>query len=762
MMHCKVLGYLGYLFLLIAASGITTPDKANATEIAGSNSLHACEIRSTGALYCWGSGSKGLGLGSGIDIAPIPTQVGSSTGWTSVSTGSNSFSCGIDSGELYCWGTNTYGQLGTGNTTSYSTPTQVGAASNWSDVSGGLNHACAINTSGQAYCWGDNTTGQLGDGTTTDRTSPTQVGSATDWVAIDAGNEHTCGIRYDGMTTWSLYCWGRNSSGQLGIGNTTNSSSPSQVTGSNWYKIRAGWGHTCARTTDEKLYCWGENQRGEVGDGTTTDRTSPVEIDPPNGGSSWIYLDAGYEQTCAVSYEGDLYCWGLNNHGQLGIGNTTNQSSPQLVDDTANWKQIAAGRLYSCFLDTSNNVYCTGENAEGQLGIGFQTSPFTETGSSVGGFATVATGYNHACGLSDSDELYCWGDNSYGQLGDGTTTDRDVPTQVGSNSDWLSIQTGAYFTCGTRDATEGETAFCWGLNNEGQLGIGSTTSQSSPSKVGSGSGDPDLAEGVFSRLTLGEAHACGYEDFGYGEWMCWGRNDYGQLGDNSTTDRTSPVGIDETDANLSGASAWELIAGGNHTCHGRRAGVSGNNLRCWGLNSSGQLGDNTTTNRLRPQSSTVYGDPNARDIGTGNDHTCYQHYNDSKLYCFGENGSGQLGDGSYTDSSIPVEITSTAVYGVDGGLAHTCARAGSSSGALYCWGYNIHQELGLSNNATQNTPQQVGSETDWISGESGVGIYFTCNIQDNSGDDNLYCWGRNVDSQLGFAAADETSMVQVH
>jgi len=285
-----------------------------------------CALQVGGGLFCWGNNGSGqLGNGSskaGSSVA-IPLQV---TGgiWTSVSVGEYHVLGLQQDGTLWTWGDDSSDQLGDSLVPSAgrASPGQIGT-SQWLAVSAGSLHSCAIQSDQTLLCWGNNSDGQLGDGTTLMRINPTQtIGTA--WATVSAGLYHTCAIKPDG----TLWCWGDNSNGQLGIATTTSSnSSPVQVSvgTATWLAVTAGQTHTCGLQSDKTLWCWGNNVDGQLGIGSNQASTIPTAVAP---GSVWTEASAGGAHTCAVASDGSLWCWGRNASGQLGIGGMISRTSP--------------------------------------------------------------------------------------------------------------------------------------------------------------------------------------------------------------------------------------------------------------------------------------------------------------------------------------------------------------------------------------------------------------------------------------------------
>jgi len=380
-----------------------------------------------------------------VTAAPVVTQP--------VTLGVGAFhTCGLTvQGGVYCWGNNVFGQLGDGTTTDHPTPTPVtgpgsGPALSFASLAVAYTHTCALTSDGTAYCWGLNSSSQLGDGGTTNQAAPIAVigpggGPALAFASLTGGGDHTCGLTSAGLA----YCWGQNAYGQLGDGTTTGRTAPTAVTGPGggaaltFTRLVAGLFHTCGLITGGTAYCWGRNEFGSLGDGTTTNQTSPVAV---TGGLSFTSLTGGGNETgdhtCGVTTAGAAYCWGFNDEGQIGDGSITNQTVPAAVAGGLTFASLAAGSRQSCGRMSSGAAYYWGLNfgGDGTFG-GNKLSPAAvapPTGSSSPlSFTSLTTGGGgHTCGLTSDGAAYCWGSNDVGQVGDGTTstTNQLVPIAV--------------------------------------------------------------------------------------------------------------------------------------------------------------------------------------------------------------------------------------------------------------------------------------------------------------------------------------------
>jgi alpha-tubulin suppressor-like RCC1 family protein len=343
-------------------------------------------------------------------------------------------------------------------------------------VYAGVVHGCASMSDGAVRCWGANGSRQLGDGTTTNRTSAVTVAGLSGVVALGTGiGTHTCAVLRNG----TLACWGNNSSGQLGTGDTATRTTPVVVPGiSAAVTVTTGYGHTCTLLTDGTARCWGYNGNGQLGNGTiTASQLSPVAVNL----NSIVSLEAGDSHTCAVRADGALFCWGYNDYGQVGDGTAGGMRPTPTQVPLAGVSSVSPGGIHTCAVLFDRTARCWGDNLSGQLGDGTtvrRTSPVTVVGLS--NVVTTSLGSQHTCATLTDGTGRCWGYNAYGQLGDGTTTDRGSPTPVAGLSGALAVHAQTQTTCARR--IDGVVA-CWGRNNAGQLGDGSITNRLTPVSV---------------------------------------------------------------------------------------------------------------------------------------------------------------------------------------------------------------------------------------------------------------------------------------
>ncbi|MCH1591810.1 MAG: hypothetical protein L7R66_02330, partial [Candidatus Thalassarchaeaceae archaeon] len=790
---------------------------------------HTCSILDNGELQCWGRNNHGqLGDGTsahssspvGVSLSGVPVQL-SSGDW---------HTCSIqDDASLQCWGRNNHGQLGDGTNTDSSTPVSVSLpGEKVLAVSTGANHTCAITNSWTLKCWGSNDNGQLGVGTTSPSNSPSTVTVGGNTVAVSAGGSHTCAL----LEGNNVKCWGSNTNGQLGDGGTNQQNDASIVgvslTGAT--AIDTGRGHSCAVDTNKALHCWGGSSKGQVGDGSTSQQiTSPSEISlGQNLGALSVSLGSSY--TCIVGSNDLPRCWGGHGSGALSLGVAPSEftiprwsyisSSERDWNDNGNLNIFEVGvgsdgdgdgfpstsdsddsnptvaadcssgsyGRFTCrqatpgyYVSGSGNTVMTPASpgyfvdqtgATGQTGCNIgefqrlsgQTScddaepgyfvpesgasegtpcpsgqyndlfgqssvdacKWADSGHSVPVLTQITTGAKHSCAILDDGSISCWGDNSNGQLGDGSRTPSLEPEKsslpLGRKA--VEISAGSYHTCTMFD--DGSVR-CWGSNEFGQLGDGTTIERTSPVQVNLGEGKSALG------VSSGESHTCAI--LNDRSVKCWGLNSNGQLGDGTSSDSHNPV-----HPSTGGEDVLMISTGSYHTC----AIMGDRSVMCWGDNWNGQLGDGTNTDRLSPVEIVIPSNSSAVSLDSGALHTCLG-MNDGALFCWGYNAYGQLGNGGFGNSNIPMTAPLSAnqlLTSVRVGLFHSCALF--DSGQMACWGDNSNGQLGDGTQEGRATPGIVSLATDATS--ITVGQRHSCAILDDA---SLQCWGANEAGQIG-------------
>lgn len=365
---------------------------------------------------------------------------------------------------------------------------------------------------------------------------------------------------------------------------------PGQLFGATpFISVAAGDSHTCALTAEGKVKCWGSNEYGQLGDGTIDQRATPMDVVDLIGTVSAIA--PGGLHTCALMANGGIKCWGSNSYGQLGDGTTNYRLTPvDVIGLNGAASAITTGYNHTCALMKNGRVKCWGINGYGQLGDGeiTTTAPYgkpspVEVNGLASGVSAIAAGHGHTCALTATGGVKCWGYNQHGQLGDGSTTTtppyaKPAPVEVsGLESGVSAIVAGHGQTCAL--ISPAGTVKCWGTNAYGELGDGTTANRAAPGEVSGLSG--------ISALTAGYEHTCALAT--NGSVKCWGGGRWGDTKDPYNTYSAAPVDV----SGLSGVSA--VTAGHGHTC----VLISGA-VKCWGNNVFGQLGDGTNTDQLSP------------------------------------------------------------------------------------------------------------------------------------------------------------------
>ncbi len=421
----------------------------------------SCAVAADGHAYCWGSGEYGhLGNGTEDVQYTIPTPVSGLGDAVAIASGAN-HACAIRvSGAVMCWGRSRHGQVGAGLPDPVLTATVVPGLVGATDIVAGGDFTCALLQAGTVHCWGRNDSGQLGDGNMLPTVGPIGVVGISTAKVIDAGASSACAALSDG----TMRCWGGNGSGQLGDGTVAESALPVTPAIASVERVAIGVNHACARITGGALYCWGSNSFGQLGDGTTHQHLTPTIIPSLSNGGS---VTVGTNHSCSRLFNNEVMCWGYNSSGQIGDNTFAEKNSPTAVDIGINsFLQVDAGDGHTCATRLLH-VYCWGSNGSGQLGDGSgsnQPAPTLVPGAPGG---LVSAGSYHTCLAEPSGAVECWGSNSYGQLGDGTTTNRPSPTTVAGLADVTQIAAGQTHTCAVRSDT---TVWCWGTNGDGEIG----------------------------------------------------------------------------------------------------------------------------------------------------------------------------------------------------------------------------------------------------------------------------------------------------
>ena len=739
----------------ISASGVETQAPTSTTDLTPlpnigqivSGDRHVCVLTAGGGVQCWGSNNYGqLGDGTQTDHALPMTVVGLAQGVKQLDASDDQTCALMNSGGVKCWG----GSSSDGDGAQQLKPASLHAPQATQtitnvlpiDIQGlhtpitaiavGQTHVCALSSAGGVQCWSNGDA--YASSSVVTSTTPVDLPGLTSGIkALVSGSDHICALTTGG----GVKCFGYNYYGQLGNGGNSSVVTPTDVVGltNGVVALSAGAYHTCAVLSNGSLKCWGGNFSGQLGDGSKTNRYAPVDVVDLSTGVSGV--TAGYNHTCAVLTSGAAKCWGNNSSGELGDSTTDLHTTPgNVVTLNRNVTQITAGGAFTCALLNSGAVKCWGSNSSGQLGNGTDSTR-TTLSPVVGlssGIAEIAAGGYVSCAVTNGGGAKCWGYNYYGTLGDGTTIMRPAPVDVSGLSGPVSkIATSGNHTCAL--LTSGGVQ-CWGYNYYGQLGNNTTTDQLLPVDV------TGLASGVV-QIVAGYTHSCAL--LNTGGVKCWGSNYSGQLGDNTTINRATPVDVFGLTAGVKA-----ITASNSHTC----ALLNGGGVRCWGYNGYGQLGDGTTTSRIAPVDVATLSS-GVSDASAGNAHTCAVKTTGA-VQCWGYNGYGQLGDGTTTSRLVPTNVSglnSNAVNIATTGY-HTCTIM--RSGGVKCWGYNADGQLGNGTKTSSLTPVDVvglGAPAAETATALRLGSYHSCIRTNGSA---VKCWGANFYGQLGDSSAWRT------
>ncbi len=338
---------------------------------------------------------------------------------------------------------------------------------------------------GHLFGWGYNDNYQIGDGTDTRRNSPVVVGSSENWKKVQPGYYHSLGLKDDG-TLWS---WGRNRYGQLGNGTIggisgADTETPTQIgTDTNWADIATARNTCLALKTNGTLWAWGRNSSGQLGIGSTTDTGTPTQV---GSATDWDKIGRGHHTSHAIKTNGTLWGWGFNDYGTVGDGTTTQRTSPVQIGSDTNWAFVSSSQ-HTVALKTNNTLYTWGRNTYGQLGQG-DSGDGTErdTPTQVGtdtDWDKAQAGGHHSIALKTDGKIYTWGWNQWGQCGNGESgSDADdvlTPTQMGSDDDWEQISSSAQFNHAIKS---NDKLYGWGIGI--CIGDGATSTRNTPVQVG--------------------------------------------------------------------------------------------------------------------------------------------------------------------------------------------------------------------------------------------------------------------------------------
>lgn len=817
-------GNLGDGTLVDAKTMPSTPVKiADGSYLKNVESIDAsanstCALTSAGAMYCWGYNGYGeLGDGTTTNRS-IPTLVTGLSSGVSYMMTSVAHTCAVKAnGSLYCWGLNDNGQVGDNTSTQRTSPVQVLTATNTPitdviQVSGGWKHTCAIKVGGALFCWGYNGNGMLGDGTASARWMPTQVTGMTSGVTdVSAGYYYTCAVK-----NGAAYCWGYNANGQLGDGTVTQRLSPVAVADSAAIpaiSFASGVtdvetsdydpGYTCFIKQSQKVYCTGANAQGQLGTANTTEFRAPTAPSLFVGAVTGAAL--GRYHTC-VTMDLKVSCIGYNVNGELANGTLTSTSTV-LSTQTAFGNPTGA-------LDVS--PVSGGATVSGYTGIGQvlngATTLDTITGTWVGySYPTLtyqwlrcdSSGVASASVPSDCKPISGATSMSYsataldvgkylrfeviGTNAAGVTsaisatpsapvglapTNTALPNLVDVDGGYAGVIPGLvetlaagswsgtpapaitykWYRCLTAVAaatmTDPANGDCWAIDSATAITYKLTASDVGyfvrGVEIASSTSGVDFAYSQTTNqvresdtIAAGDSHTCAIR---LGRVYCWGLGTSGQLGDGTLVSKSTPTGP----VKLADGSILENVvtieAQDTATCAATVAGE----MYCWGAQGSGEFGDGLTSETTSTPKQVLASAGTAFTgvvaIATGDGHTCAIRTNGS-LWCWGYNADGRVGDGTATNRTYPVQIISSGAQAVSADRNSACVIVNS---ALKCWGANDYNQLGDGTGTNRNVPTSVTNMTSGVTDVS-MGFIHTCAIKDGA----AFCWGYNGYGQLG-------------
>jgi len=745
-----------------------------------------------GHVWAWGTSRDSGGMGDGTeDDHSTAIQVPGLTGIVQVAAGYSHALVLHADGTVLAWGDNDDGQLGTGSTAASLFAAEVPGLEGITKLCASYRFSMALREDGTVWTWGDNNSGQLGDGTTITRLSPQRVTGLADVVDIACGRQFALAVHSDG-TVWA---WGRNAEGQLGDGTATPRASPARVVGlPTIVAVTAGAFHSLAVAADGQVWAWGENYRGCLGDGTATDRLTPVKV---------INLDhvvgasAGDSASLAWRDDGTAWAWGYNALGRLGDGTTTNHYSPVQVATLRQCSDLSAGGSHS--VAVAERLYVVDAVTVPETGGAATVAPekaLYDLGDAVtltavaspdhdfvrwdglegidlaGGGQTVSFNVYrdvHAVAVFEKTRYFVTarvvpaGAGTVSRSPDKATYDsgEQVTLRADPAEGWLFIGWDVFDDSGhvtgsqpsfvlTVTSDTAAVARCrldpaglvfgtpkaWGYNYHGQLGDGTTTQRTSPVDVVGLDGVVQLSAGWQFSVALKSN----------GTVWTWGINSYGQLGDGTTDDRSTPGQVpDLSDIVAVAAGTWHVLAV-----------KADGTLWSWGRNSEGQLGRDTAERpSATPGQVPVLGD--VVTVAAGELFSAVLCA-DGTVWTWGENGDGQLGDGSTTDRLTPARAQDlTGIVAIAAGTRH--ALAAGADGSLWAWGDNLRSQLGLgSDYRDKRSPCLVTSMNGVHVVDVSAGDLHSMALD---GDGRIWTWGWGGHGRLGDGTTISKSTPQM-
>jgi alpha-tubulin suppressor-like RCC1 family protein len=737
--------------LLLMVLLLPLPAMASVTPQISAGASHTVELKSDGTVWTWGlntSGQLGNSANTGTSNPnPTPAQVSGLINVIAIAAGEDHSLALTSNGTVLAWGNNYNGQLGNSNFSSQSIPTEVSGLTDVIAIAAGAKFSLALKSNGTVSAWGTNSTGQLGNANYTSQNLLSPVSGLTNVIAIAAGKDHALALTSGGK----VLAWGYNFYGQ--VGNSTNyytNPTPAEVSGlSNVIAIAAGGSHSLALKSDGNVWSWGSNYYQQLGRSASYYNPNPTPAQVSQFGvTNIIAIAAGTNHTIALKSDGTVWAWGSNSRGQLG-----RTDSAGAVSGPANVITIAAGAEHSVALKNDGAVWSWGFNDYGQLGYSTTLSGDTPALAQITNSnnpIAVAAGAHHSLALAGNGTALSWGLNSQGQLGDNSTTQSSSPVLVkgvgggGVLSDIIAIAPGDAHTLALKS---NGTVFGWGCNAHGRLGNNSAADSSSPVQVVGSSGSGYLSN--VTAVAAGGGHSVAL--LSNGTVWAWGYNEFGQIGNGATSSGNNLLPVQVLTApGVPLANVIAIATGWSHTIALKSDGT----VWAWGYNNYGQLGYNGTTNSSYAAQVSSLGDVVA--ITARMSHTVALK-SDGTVWAWGYNEFGQLGKSASTSPNpTPAQVSGvTDVIAIAAGSSHTLVL--KSDGKVWAFGNNSQGQLGNSTNSwTSNpnpTPAQVyGPDgSSYLTDVSALAVGYNHNIALKS-DGTIWTWGGGDSGQLGNGA----------
>jgi alpha-tubulin suppressor-like RCC1 family protein len=701
-----------------------------------SGSAHGMALRSDGTVLTWGWDGHGqLGIGRLL----YRHQAGGVAALSAIRSVSSRWGGGVlavtADDRVLAWGDNEYGQAGIGDRAYHGNEVLRPSITGVAAVSTGGYFSLALHRDGTVSSWGDNSYGQLGNGTTEARPVPGRVAELSDVVAIGAGSTHAIALRSDG-TVWA---WGHNRNGQLGVGAAEDFAvRPKPVTGLNGIvAISAGAWHNLALRNDGTVWGWGYNGTGTLGDGGTTDRFVPVQAIGLAGATA---IAAGGYHSAAARSDGTVWAWGTNIQGQLGAGAfDPDVHRPQPVPGVTGVRALSAGQTHTLALRSDGSVWGWGYNAWGELGYDNALYAFVNEAvplPGLSGVTDVNAGLSVSFAVAGGNALG-WGKNNYQQLASGIArpANQTTPVLVPGLDGVASIACGRYSSYALK---EDGAVWAWGANGWGSLGDGTAASRSSPVRVTGLPAIAAISAGAPIYLFADDefaVHVLAADRTG-AVWA-WGANTHGQLGNGELAFTNGNRYWTATPVRLAGLSGIVAVAAGSF--HSFALDSSGR-LFAWGDNTDGQLGDGTTARRTLPVPVPGFG--GVRQIAAGWN-VSMAITSDGAAWSWGSRASGELGLGPTENRLAPTRIPALSrVRTISPGADHAVAVL--SDGSLWTWGGNFHGQLGDGSADDRDHPVRVLPPGSLLSAWAGN----AATVAPAVGGAAL-AWGWNGNGQLG-------------